>query len=89
MGPGVAGECLEKADMHVNEDHFLIEIVDPATSEPLADGEEGELVITTLAELSHDPVPYRRHHPYHPRALPVRPHQLRRIGAFSGAATTC
>ena len=50
MGPGVAGECLEKAGMHVNEDHFYIEIVDPATGEPLADGEEGELVITTLTK---------------------------------------
>ncbi len=50
MGPGVAGECLEKAGMHVNEDYFLIEIVDPATGEPLPDGEEGEMVVTTLTK---------------------------------------
>ncbi|WP_029460301.1 phenylacetate--CoA ligase family protein [Solidesulfovibrio alcoholivorans] len=50
MGPGVAGECLEKAGMHVSEDHFFIEIVDPATGEPLPDGEEGELVVTTLTK---------------------------------------
>jgi len=50
MGPGIAGECLEKTGMHVSEDHFLIEIVDPATGDPLPDGEEGELVITTLTK---------------------------------------
>ncbi|WP_300161551.1 phenylacetate--CoA ligase [Solidesulfovibrio sp.] len=50
MGPGVAGECLEKAGMHVSEDHFLIEIVDPITGEPLPDGEEGEMVVTTLTK---------------------------------------
>ena len=59
MGPGVAGECLEKAGMHVNEDHFLIEIVDPATGEPLADGEEGELVITTLAKEAYPMIRFR------------------------------
>jgi len=50
MGPGVAGECLERQGMHINEDHFLAEIVDPATGEPLPEGETGELVITTLAK---------------------------------------
>ena len=59
MGPGVAGECLEKAGMHVNEDHFLIEIVDPATGEPLADGDEGELVITTLAKEASPMIRFR------------------------------
>ena len=59
MGPGVAGECLEKAGMHVSEDHFLIEIVDPATGEPLADGEEGELVITTLAKEAYPMIRFR------------------------------
>lgn len=48
MGPGVAGECLERKGLHVNEDHFLIEIIDPETLEPLPDGNTGELVITTL-----------------------------------------
>lgn len=59
MGPGVAGECLEKAGMHVSEDHFLIEIVDPATGAPLADGEEGELVITTLAKEAYPMIRFR------------------------------
>jgi phenylacetate-CoA ligase len=51
MGPGVSAECAEARDgAHVNEDHFLVEVVDPATSEPLPDGEVGELVFTTLTK---------------------------------------
>ena len=50
MGPGVAGECLEKNGLHINEDHFLAEVIDPATGEPVPDGEVGELVITTLTK---------------------------------------
>ncbi|MFP4249272.1 MAG: phenylacetate--CoA ligase family protein [Armatimonadota bacterium] len=46
--PGFAAECEARAGLHVNEDHFLAEIVNPDTLEPLAAGEEGELVITTL-----------------------------------------
>ncbi len=48
MGPGVAGECLEQGGLHVNEDAFLFEIVDPDTGEAVPEGETGELVITTL-----------------------------------------
>ena len=49
-GPGVAAECLEARDgLHVQEDHFLVEVVDPESGEPLPEGEEGELVFTTLA----------------------------------------
>ncbi|WP_428561907.1 MAG: phenylacetate--CoA ligase family protein [Solidesulfovibrio sp. DCME] len=59
MGPGVAGECLERAGMHVSEDHFLIEVVDPATGEVLPDGEEGELVITTLTKEAFPMIRYR------------------------------
>ena len=59
MGPGIAGECLEKAGMHVSEDHFLIEVVDPATGEPLAEGEEGELVITTLTKEAFPMIRFR------------------------------
>ncbi len=47
-GPGVAFECEHQQGMHLWEDHFLIEIVDPATGNPLPDGEEGEMVLTTL-----------------------------------------
>ncbi len=49
MGPGVAGECSERAGMHVNEDHFFPEIIDPATGELLPAGELGELVLTTIS----------------------------------------
>ena len=51
IGPGVSCECVEeRAGSHVNEDHFLPEIVDPETGEPLAEGEEGVLVFTTLTK---------------------------------------
>jgi phenylacetate-CoA ligase len=50
MGPGVAGECEYRQGMHLNEDYFLPEIVDPGTGRPLPPGEFGELVITTLAK---------------------------------------
>jgi len=59
MGPGVAGECQAKAGMHVSEDHFLIEIVDPASGEPLPDGAEGELVITTLTKEAFPMIRFR------------------------------
>jgi phenylacetate-CoA ligase len=48
IGPGVAAECLEEADgLHVNEDHFLVEAVDPGSGAPVPDGTEGELVFST------------------------------------------
>ena len=47
-GPGVAFECGARGGMHLWEDHFLMEIVDPATGAPVPDGEHGELVLTTL-----------------------------------------
>ncbi len=47
-GPGVAGECMDRRGLHVAEDHFLVEVVDPETLEPVADGTVGELVVTTL-----------------------------------------
>jgi phenylacetate-CoA ligase len=51
IGPGVSGECIEeRAGSHVNEDHFLPEIVDPDSGEPLPDGERGVLVFTTLTK---------------------------------------
>lgn len=48
IGPGVAQECEAKAGLHIYGDHFLAEIIDPETLEPLPEGKEGELVITTL-----------------------------------------
>ena len=51
IGPGVAGECAEeRAGLHVNEDHFLPEVVDPESGEVLPDGQAGVLVITTLTK---------------------------------------
>lgn len=59
MGPGIAGECLERDGLHVNEDHFLVEVVDPDTLEPVPPGETGELVITTLTKEAFPLVRYR------------------------------
>lgn len=50
MGPGVSGECEYRCGMHINEDHFIAEIIDPETLEPLPYGEKGELVLTTLTK---------------------------------------
>ena len=48
VGPGVSGECELKDGMHISEDHFIAEVVDPETGKTLADGQRGELVLTTL-----------------------------------------
>lgn len=48
MGPGVAFECQEQNGLHIWEDYFIVEIIDPVTLEPLPDGELGELVLTTI-----------------------------------------
>ena len=60
-GPGVAFECLEKDGMHVNEDHVIVEIIDPATGEPLPYGEKGELVFTTITKTGMPMLRYRTH----------------------------
>ncbi len=59
MGPGVAGECRERHGLHINEDHFLIEIINPDTLEPAAPGEIGEIVITTLTKEAFPVIRYR------------------------------
>ena len=59
MGPGVAGECLECNGLHINEDHFLLEVIDPETLEPVEPGETGELVITTLTKEAFPMIRYR------------------------------
>ena len=58
-GPGVGYECLCKAGMHVNEDHYLAEIIDPETLRPLPYGEVGELVFTTLSREAQPLIRYR------------------------------
>jgi phenylacetate-CoA ligase len=59
MGPGVAGECEAQAGLHVNEDHFIVEVVDPANGEPVAPGREGELVFTTITKEGFPLIRYR------------------------------
>ena len=60
IGPGVSCECIEaQAGLHVNEDHFLVEVVDPNSGQPVPDGERGELVFTTLTKEAMPVVRYR------------------------------
>ncbi len=59
MGPGVAMECGEHAGLHIAEDHFVAEIIDPETLEPLPDGQWGELVLTTLTNECCPMIRYR------------------------------
>ena len=58
-GPGVAFECCEQKGMHINEDHFLAEIIDPETGEVLPEGEKGELVFTSLDKEAFPLLRYR------------------------------
>lgn len=77
VGPGVSFECSAQSGLHVNEDNFIAEIIDPATGIPLPDGERGELVFTAITKeafpliryrtrdicvLTHDPCPCGRTH---------------------------
>ena len=59
IGPGVAGECEARDGLHLADDHFLPEIVDPATGTPLPPGREGELVLTTLTKRALPMIRYR------------------------------
>jgi len=61
VGPGVAFECSEQTGMHVNEDHFLVEVVDPETGAPLPDGEQGELVFSCITKEAFPILRYRTH----------------------------
>ncbi|HSN92583.1 MAG TPA: phenylacetate--CoA ligase [Anaeromyxobacteraceae bacterium] len=59
MGPGVSGECHVRRGMHVSEDHFLVECLDPESLEPVPEGEVGELVFTTLTKEAMPVLRYR------------------------------
>lgn len=61
IGPGVSGECVEKSGMHIQEDHFLAELLDTESGEPVApdSGERGEMVITTLTKKALPMLRYR------------------------------
>lgn len=58
-GPGVAFECSAQDGMHINEDHFIAEVVDPETGEPLPDGEKGELIFTSVTKKAFPLLRYR------------------------------
>ncbi len=59
IGPGVGSECCEQHGLHIFEDHFYPEIIDPETLQPLPDGAEGELVLTTLSKQAMPMIRYR------------------------------
>ncbi len=59
IGPGVSGECTEKSGMHVFEDHFYVEIINPDTGEVLPEGEKGEIVYTSLTKEACPVIRYR------------------------------
>ncbi len=83
IGPGVANECVESKDgLHVWEDHFYPEIVDPETGEVLPDGEYGELVFTSLTKQAMPVVRYRTRDLT--RLLPGTARSMRRIEKITG-----
>lgn len=83
MGPGVAQECVETKDgLHVWEDHFYPEIIDPVTGEVLPDGQMGELVFTTLTKEGLPMVRYRTRDLT--RLLPGTARSMRRIEKITG-----
>ena len=83
IGPGVASECVETKDgLHVWEDHFYPEVVDPETGEVLPDGEEGELVLTSLTKEAMPVLRYRTRDLT--RLLPGTARSVRRIAKITG-----
>jgi phenylacetate-CoA ligase len=83
MGPGVANECVETKDgLHVWEDHFYPEVVDPETGEVLADGERGELVFTSLTKEALPVIRYRTRDLT--RLLPGTARSMRRMEKVTG-----
>lgn len=59
IGPGVSGECEYRNGLHINEDHFLVEVIDPTTGQPVPEGEAGELVFTSLTKEAFPVIRYR------------------------------
>ncbi len=83
IGPGVANECVETKDgLHVWEDHFYPEIIDPVTGAVLPDGEKGELVLTTLTKEGMPVVRYRTRDLT--RLLPGTARSMRRMEKITG-----
>jgi phenylacetate-CoA ligase len=83
IGPGVASECVETKDgLHVWEDHFYPEVIDPVTGEVLPDGEEGELVLTTLTKQAMPVIRYRTRDLT--RLMPGTARSMRRMEKITG-----
>ena len=83
MGPGVANECVESKDgLHVWEDHYYPEVINPATGEVVEDGEEGELVFTTLTKEGMPMIRYRTRDLT--RLLPGTARSMRRMEKITG-----
>lgn len=83
MGPGVANECVETKDgLCLWEDHFFPEIIDPETGAVLPDGEEGELVLTSLTKEALPVIRYRTRD--RTRLLPPTARAMRRLGRING-----
>ena len=83
MGPGVANECVETKDgLHIWEDHFYPEIIDPQTGELVADGERGELVFTSLSKEAFPIIRYRTRDLT--RLLPGTARSMRRMEKITG-----
>ena len=59
IGPGVAGECYARGGMHIQEDHFIVECINPETLEPVEEGAHGELVLTSLTKQAMPIIRYR------------------------------
>ena len=73
IGPGVSGECAARSGMHFQEDHFIVECLDPETLEPVPDGESGELVITAVTK----------------EAMPIIRYRTRDIATLTGGTCAC
>jgi phenylacetate-CoA ligase len=83
MGPGVANECVETKDgLHIWEDHFFPEVINPETGEPVADGEMGELVFTSLTKEAFPIIRYRTRDLT--RLLPGTARSMRRMEKITG-----
>lgn len=73
MGPGVAFECSEQTGMHINEDHFIVEVIDPDTGEVLPEGTQGELVFSCITK----------------EAFPILRYRTRDIGVITREKCAC
>ena len=83
MGPGVSMECVESKDgLHIWEDHFYPEIINPETGQPVADGEQGELVFTSLSKEAFPIIRYRTRDLT--RLLPGTARSMRRMEKVTG-----